>query len=238
MNFGRYYVTMGPTLTPMVKCLVIANVLVFLLQSLGASGDMTLIFGLTPFLVLSKLYLWQFFTYLFLHGSFGHIFWNMLALWMFGCELERYWKSREFLKFYLITGIGAGILSVIFDPFSEIPTIGASGAIYGILMAYGIMFPDRLVYLYFLFPVKVKYFVTVLGALAFYSAFNSPGSKIAHVAHLGGMVFAYLYLKGWLSLSGVRQSYSRWRFKRMRDRFKVYDSRTPPRKKEDDYWIN
>lgn len=232
-----YRVTIGPTLTPVVKCLVIACVLIFLLQQIGSGQEMTLIFGLTPNLVLSKLFVWQPATYLFLHGNFWHIFWNMFALWMFGCELERYWRGREFLKYFLVTGIGAGILSIIFDPFSPIPTIGASGAIYGILLAYGMMFPDRLVYLYFLFPVKVKYFVAVLGIIAFVSALGSPGSPVAHVAHLGGMVFGFLYLKGWLSLSRIKQSYYRWRLNRMRRRFRVYESERRKRK-DDDFWIN
>jgi len=227
---------MGPKLTPMVKYLVIACVATFLLQWLGAGREMVEIFGLTPYHVLSKLFLWQIGTYLFLHGGFGHLFWNMFALWMFGCELERYWGSKEFLKFFLITGMGAGVLSIVVQPFSEIPTIGASGAIYGILMAFGLMFPERLVYLYFLFPVKVKYFVAVVGGLAFFSALSSPGGPIAHMAHLGGMVFAFLYLKGLLSPSGVRQVYFRWKLKRMRKRFKVYDGEK--RKPKDDFWIN
>lgn len=236
MSYGsRPYVTMGPNVTTMVKYLVIACAVTFVLQ-FGAGAEMTLIFGLTPFAVLEKLFVWQFFTYLFLHGDFWHLFFNMFALWMFGCELERYWGSREFLRFFLVTGVGAGVLSILFDPLGQTPTIGASGSIYGILMAYGMMFPDRQVYLYFLFPIKVKYFVAFLGAIAFFSALGTSGSTIAHVAHLGGMVFAFLYLKGWLSWSGMRQSSHRWRIKRMRERFKVYEKKPPSRK--DDFWIH
>lgn len=244
MAFPRgSYLTIGPGLTPMVRWLVLINAAVFFWQILAGivgSGQIIQIFGLTPYLFLTQLFLWQVVTYLFLHGDFWHIFFNMFALWMFGSELERYWGSRTFLKFYFITGVGAGLLSVIFDPFSLAPTIGASGAIYGILMAYGMMFPERYVYLYFLFPVKVKYFVAVLGLIAFVSALSSPGSTVAHVAHLGGMVFAFFFLKGWLSLSTLRQSYYRWRLKRMRDRFKVYESErsTRERRREDDFWIN
>jgi membrane associated rhomboid family serine protease len=143
------------------------------------------------------------------------------------------------LRFFLVTGIGAGLLSIAFQPFSLIPTIGASGAVYGVLMAYGLMFPERMVYLYFLFPVKVKYFVSFLGIVTFISALSSPGGPIAHMAHLGGMVFAFLYLKGVLSVSGMRQSYHRWKLQRMRAKFKVYDSqRRKEEKKEDDFWIN
>lgn len=226
----------------MVKYLVVANAAVFVWQLLAAqvgSQEIVSIFGLTPYLVLHKLFLWQLVTYLFLHGDFFHILFNMFALWMFGSELERYWGSREFLKFYLITGVGAGLFSVFLEPGSMIPTIGASGSVYGILMAYGMMFPERYIYLYFLFPVKVKYFVAALGLLAFISTLGSPGSTIAHVAHLGGMVFAFLYLKGWLSIRGLRQAYYRWKMKRLRSRFRVYkgDEKKRPNR-EDDFWIN
>jgi len=241
MAYGPQRVSFGPAITRMVKLLIIANVAVFLWQMLaGLAGGygMIRIFGLTPYLVLSKLYFWQLVTYLFLHGGIGHIFFNMFALWMFGSELERYWGPRAFLRFYFVTGIGAGVLSVLADPSGMAPTIGASGAIYGVLMAYGMMFPDRYVYLYFLFPVKVKYFVAVLGLIAFFSSLNAPGSTIAHVAHLGGMLVAFLYLKRWLSISGIKQAYYRWKLRRMRSKFKVYDRGESRRRKDDDFWIN
>ncbi len=240
MSFGpRSTMRLGPTMTPMVKYLMIACAGAFLLQSLGDSRAMIQIFGLTPAAVLSKLFVWQIVTYLFLHGGFGHLFWNMFPLWMFGSELERYWGGKEFLRFFLITGIGAGLLSIAVQPFSPVPTIGASGAVYGVLMAYGLMFPERMVYLYFLFPVKVKYFVAFLGIVTFYSALSSPGGPIAHMAHLGGMVFGFLYMKGLLSLSAVRQNYQRWKLQRMRKKFKVYDSqRRKQKEKKDDFWIN
>ena len=228
--------SIGPNLTAMVKTLVIACVASFFLQQL-VGAKMILIFGLTPYLVAVKFFLWQLFTYLFLHGGLWHLLFNMLALWMFGSDLERRWGSRQFLRFYLITGMGAGLLSILVHPFSQNPTIGASGAVYGILMAYGMLFPDRLVYLYFLFPIKVKYFVAFLGAMAFLSAWSAPGGPIAHIAHLGGMIFGFLYLRGWLTLSGLRQTYSRWKIRRMRSRFEVLD-RKRPRPPKDDYWIH
>ena len=227
---------MGPTLTPMVKYLVLACVGVSVLQTLSPGQDIEQIFGLTSYRVLTSLFIWQVASYIFLHGGFWHLLFNMFGLWMFGCELERYWGSREFLRFFLVTGVGAGILSVVIEPFSVVPTIGASGSVYGILMAYGMMFPERLVYLYFLFPVKVKYFVAVLGIIAFFAAIGSGGSGIAHTAHLGGMVVAWLYLKGLLSPANVRQKYYRWRLKRMRNRFRVFEGKK--RKREDDFWIN
>ena len=223
----------------MVKYLVIANLVIYVWQSFAGAQKIIQIFGLTPAYVIGELFLWQLVTYLFLHGDFFHILFNMFALWMFGSELERAWGSREFLKFYLVTGVGAGLFSVALEPGSLIPTIGASGSVYGILMAYGMMFPERYIYLYFLFPVKVKYFVAALGLLAFISTLGSPGSTIAHVAHLGGMVVAFLYLRHWLSLSGIRQSYFRWRMKRLRSKFRVYKSEEKKRpSREDDFWIN
>jgi len=241
MAYGPQRVSFGPTITRMVKLLIIVNAAVFLWESLAdlAGGyGVIKIFGLTPYLVVHKLFLWQLGTYLFLHGGIGHIFFNMFALWMFGSELEKYWGPQAFLKFYFVTGIGAGVLSVLADPSGTAPTIGASGAIYGVLMAYGMMFPNRYVYLYFLFPVKVKYFVGVLGLIAFFSSLSAPGSTIAHVAHLGGMMVAFFYLKGWLSFSGIKRSYYRWRLKRLRGRFKVFDREEPRRKKDEDFWIN
>ena len=237
----RYHFRFGPQLMPMVKYLTIACGITYLMQKMGSGQEMVLIFGLVPQWVLSKLFIWQLATYLFLHGGFWHLVINMFVLWMFGSELERYWGKRKFLQFFITTGVGAGILSVIFDPFSQTPTIGASGAIYGILTAYGMMFPERLVYVYFLFPVKVKYLVGFLGVMAFYSSLNSTGSGISHVAHLGGMIVAFFYLKGWLSLSGMRQAYYRWSLNRMRKNPEVQDKEIQSkeeRRRQDDFWIN
>lgn len=240
-------ITIGPQLTPMVKTLILTCAGVFAWMVLAGSlsgprspNSITTIFGLVPADVWGRLYLWQLVTYIFLHAGLGHIFWNMFSLWMFGCQLERVWGSREFLRFFLITGIGAGLFSAVMDPASPIPIVGASGACYGVLMAFGMLFPNRYVYLWFLLPVKVKYFVAVLGGITFLNALNSPGSTIAHVAHLGGMLVAFLYLKGLLSPAKIRQSYYRWKIRRMRSRFEVYENRRPePRRdREDDFWIN
>lgn len=226
---------MLPRWTPLVKTLIIVCAAVFVLQ-LAAGPEIISIFGLTPYLVLKKFFVWQVATYLFLHAGLGHLFVNMFTLWMFGSELERSLGRRNFLKFYFAAGMGAGLLSILVNPFSQIPTIGASGSIYGILMAYGMLYPNRIIYLYFLFPVKVKYFVAVIGAVAFLFSISAPGSTTAHIAHLGGMIFAFVYLKGWFSWSKIRQSYFRWRLNRMRQRFKVYENER--RKSEDDFWIN
>jgi len=226
----------------MVKYLVIINTLVFLWQfvsRIGVDGyGIITTFGLVPSAVLGKLYFWQLGTYLFLHADFWHLFFNMFALWMFGTELEKKWGRRTFVRYFFITGIGAGILSVLANPGSTIPTIGASGAIYGILLAYGLMFPERYVYLYFLFPVKVKYFVGVLGIITFLNALSDQGSTVSHIAHLGGMIVGLFYLKGWFSLREIRRQLAHRKSSRRRNDFQVHETDKPPRKRDDDYWIN
>ena len=229
-------VTMGPRLTPAVKYIILACVGIYFLSALGAGREMIYFFGLTPHSVFTKVFVWQPLTYLFFHGGFGHIFSNMFALWMFGSEMERYLGSREFVRFFFITGAGAGLISIAVHPMSTTPTIGASGSIYGVLLAYGMLFPERMVYLYFLFPVKVKYFISFLFVVTFLSAFGSSGTGIDHFAHLGGGLFAFLYLRGFLSWKKINESYNRWRLQRLRRKFKVYENKR--RKKDDDFWIN
>lgn len=201
-------------MTPGVKNLLLANIAVFLLQMLIPALVPVYLFGLVPALVISKLFIWQLVTYMFLHGGFGHIFFNMFALWMFGVELERTWGTKEFIKFYFLTGVAAGVSTTIFSWGSAIPTIGASGAIYGILAAYALFFPDRYVYLYFLFPVKMKYLALFLGILAFISSFHQGQSGIAHTAHLGGMVVGFFYLRYKYRHWGIGQDFFRNFFKK------------------------
>lgn len=189
---GMY--SFGPGITPGVKNLLIINTVVFVLMYFFGLGNFFIrLFSLIPYYSLNGFQLWRFVTYIFLHGGFGHIFFNMFALWMFGVGLERIWGTKEFYKFFLLTGIFAGLSMAIFNFGSLVPTIGASGAVYGILMAYALLFPEQEIYLYFLFPIKMKYFALILGAIEFLSSFQYDG--IAHFAHLGGMVAGYLYLK-------------------------------------------
>lgn len=226
--------------TPAVKILIVANVIAFLLQIFdrvaGGSG-MVANFGLTPARVTQNFYLWQLVTYMFLHdsGQLFHILFNMLGLWMFGSELERAWGTRQFTKFYFICGIGAGILSVMFSPGSPIPTIGASGAIYGVLAAFGILFPNRIIY-WIIFPIPAKWFVLILGGMAFFASLSASGGGVAHIAHLGGMLCGLVYLKGGTIFTDVRYHYDRWRRNRLRRKFEVYynekrrdEDQQPPR---------
>jgi membrane associated rhomboid family serine protease len=203
-------------MTRIVKLLLIINTVFFLLELIGGKGisQQTLHWlGLTPTLVRQGC-VWQLFTYMFLHGSFFHLLFNMFTLWMFGCEIERSWGSKEFLKYYIITGVGAGILTFILSFNSKIPTIGASGAIFGILVAYALMFPNRLIYIWFLFPVKAKYLVAFFAIFTLIASFRYSGGGVAHFAHLGGMVVGYLYLKSDWRLAGISRSLKELRYKR------------------------
>jgi len=222
--YGPGQISFGGPLTPVVKKLLIACTACFVLQTFGQQFlglNITRIFGLTPLLVVAKLSLWQLVTYIFLHGGLFHLLFNMLALFMFGCELERIWGARRFTKYFFITGVGAGICSVVVAPTSPAVTIGASGAIYGILLAYGMIFPNRQVYLYFLFPIRVKYFVVIIGAIAFYSSITGAGDGVAHIAHLGGMLFGFFLLKRGRLKSDIENRYLRWKLDRMKRKFKV-----------------
>jgi membrane associated rhomboid family serine protease len=233
----------GPgTITPAVRTLIIANVLVFIVNLIVPA--MTIRLGLVPAAVFGNLALWQPVTYMFLHDTsgVGHILINMLSLWMFGTELERTWGTRFFTKYYFITGIGAAattlLLSIAPVAFAEgvyySVTVGASGAIYGLLLAYGMTFPNRPIYLYFVFPIPAKYFVMIMGAIAFVSSLGGPGGGVAHSAHLGGLAVGYLYLKGLRArpFDELKYRWYRWRLGRSRQRFDVYSGG----KSADDDW--
>jgi len=228
---ARPFVIGGST-TPAIRALLIANVAVFLFQTIARALVQVRIerlFGLVPYDVVHHLFVWQLATYMFLHGGFFHIAFNLLALWMFGRELESLWGTRKFLRFYFITGIGAAVMTTLVGPNSYTVTIGASGAIYGLLAAYGLLFPDRIILLYFVLPIRAKYLVLILGLITFWSSISATGGGIAHVAHLGGMIFGWLYLRGpkWPKLGNpLGGAYRRWKRNRLRKKFQVYYQRT------------
>jgi membrane associated rhomboid family serine protease len=212
--------------TPAVKVIIVACVVAFFLEifdRVAGGPSFTYKFGLTPALITRNFYLWQLVTYIFLHdtGQWLHIIFNMLGLWMFGSELERFWGTRQFTKFFFICGIGAGLLTVLLSPNSVTTTIGASGAIYGILAAYGILFPNRIIIL-IIFPIQAKWFVLGLGVMAFVSSLSANGGGIAHVAHLGGMLCGLIYLKGGRLIPELRMRYDRWQRNRLRRKFEVF----------------
>ena len=212
----------GGSVTPAVKFLLIVNTAVFILQ-IFLDQYLTWLFGLVPHLVWQNLYLWQLFTYQFLHGGLFHLLFNMLALWMFGCALERRWGSEFFLKYYFISVIGGGILNTLFVPDQMGPSIGASAGVYGILLAFGLIYPNQIIYLYFLVPLKMKHFVWIIGAIALYSSITSGESGIAHLAHLGGMIFGYLYLRGGNPWDWFRNYFDRRRLARLKRRFHLIE---------------
>jgi membrane associated rhomboid family serine protease len=219
----------GPV-TPAVKILLCVNITAFLVSFFAPVVLLWL--GLRPADLIEHLAIWQLVTYMFLHGGVFHLLFNMLTLWMMGVELERIWGTRYFTRYYLATGLGAGVTQVLLgllplpfaDQFYYQSTIGASGAIFGLLLAYGMYFPHRPIYMYFLFPVPARLFVIILGALSLLGALGGPGSGIAHTAHLGGLVAGYLYLKGgrFHPLSEIRYRYLKWQINRSRRKFDVY----------------
>jgi len=219
---GGGSVTFGiPPVTPAFKGLLIACASVFLLQHV--IGDFLIDwFALTPGRVLHGM-VWQLGSYMFLHANLSHIFFNMLVLWMFGGELERVWRQREFLKYFAICGVGAGLAVTLqgllgIGSGAETPTIGASGAIYGIIMAYGVVFAERRVLFMMIFPMKAKTLAMILFFFAAYYNFASPTGGVSHIAHLGGALTGLIYLK---KLWRVDKLIAKIRWNMQRRRFKV-----------------
>ncbi|MBR1519321.1 MAG: rhomboid family intramembrane serine protease [Prevotella sp.] len=200
------------------KNLLILNVLAFVaMMVMGATRggtDLNDIFGLHFFLA-SDFHIWQLLTYMFMYANIEHIFFNMFALWMFGCVVERAWGEKKFLFYYLVCGVGAGLMqelvqyvwlssqlgnlsaipAAVFNPYT---TVGASGAVYGILLAFGMTFPEERIFIFPLpIPIKAKWFVCIYAAIELFSAMATPGDNVAHFAHLGGMLFGYLLIRYW-----------------------------------------
>ena len=236
-----------PTVT---KNLLVINVLAFFatLILMPMNVDMEQTGGLHFFLA-SDFHLYQFVTYMFLHGGVAHLFFNMFALWMFGCVIENVWGPKKFIFYYIFCGIGAGLCQEIvqfiefyFTVVAQFPgstmgdaitimqnsnlngaiTIGASGAVYAILLAFGMTFPNERIFIFPLpVPIKAKWFVCIYAAIELISAMSSAGDGVAHMAHLGGMLFGFLLINYWrkhpdsrFDLSGSRQFFERWGDKR------------------------
>ncbi len=178
-----------------VNILIIINIAVFVIINLLPDIPWMMYLGLVPSLVLSHLMVWQLASYLFIHAGVWHLVFNMLMLWMFGTVLEQTWGSKKFMGYYFFTGIGAGICSIVFAHNASYPIVGASGAIFGLLVAFAIMFPESVILLFFIFPMKMRYAVIVLGGINLLGALSNQGSGVAYFAHLGGGLFGYLYFK-------------------------------------------
>ena len=153
--------------------------------------------GLIPNQVTGHYWLWQPFTYLFLHGGLFHWLFNMLIFWMFGAELERRWGTYEFVKYFFITGLGAAACVLALAPHSSVPTIGASGAVFGLIVAFAMLYPNAVMYLYFLVPMKVWQAAVLFAFIEFFAGLAGGGMGISRFAHLGGMLTGYLYLRFW-----------------------------------------
>lgn len=238
-----------PTIT---KNLLIINILAFAASYvLKLSGiDLDSICGL-HFFMAEDFHIFQLFTYMFLHGGFTHIFFNMFALWMFGCVIENVWGPRKFLFYYISCGVGAGLMQEIAQLLQfyilateQIPgigiselvtvarnsstvlnagtTIGASGAVYAILLAFGMTFPNERIFIFPLpVPIKAKWFVMIYVALELFMALNSSGDGVAHMAHLGGMLFGFLMIRYWNKAASAQGGLDKGRqfFERLKTNF-------------------
>lgn len=204
-------------LTPVVKNLLIANVVVYFLSQVAQGFFYGNFSFFNPFLPGNDELMnpnfkpWQILSYMFMHGSIGHLFSNMFGLFIFGAALESYMGSKRFLYYYIITGIGAALLNsalntyemsqliALSDPYiamARTPMVGASGAIFGILVAFGVLFPNtELMLLFFPVPIKAKYFVILYGLYELYAGTSGSASNIAHFAHIGGLITGYVLLK-------------------------------------------
>jgi membrane associated rhomboid family serine protease len=243
----RYSSSLNWSFPPGIKWLIAANCAVFLLDfliSMAAGRVVSAPFALVPRDVLHG-YIWQLGTYMFLHElsfPFLHLILNMLALWMFGQAVEQTWGTNRFLRFYFICGVGAAACVVLVNLLlvhDNRPVIGASGAIYGVLLAFGMLFPDQTVLMGMFFPIKAKYMVMIYGGMALIGSMQTQGT-VSSLAHLGGMVFGYIYIR---TMFGRRLGFSldldrRWkefRLQRAKKKFQVYmkkqDSNRGP-------WVN
>jgi len=249
-------IRIGGPVTPGVKFLMIVNGTVFLIQQIAGLiiPDGNLIeglFGLSHNGFINSFMIWQPFTYMFLHGGWMHIFFNLIGLWMFAGELEIAWGKSKFLRYYILSGIGAGFFIslmnyIAFIKFGEsaalVTTIGASGAIYAVLLAYAMLWPDREVLFYFILPVKIKYLVIAFGLMEFFGTLSSAagaGGNISHIGHLGGIISGYFLIRF------MRSSKSSVKFKksfiekfkkqnRLNEKKKVIDTRIVAKKIIDD----
>ena len=189
---------------PAVKHLLIVNVLVFVALNNAVLYQYMMVYGALWPLGHELFQPWQLVSYMFLHGGIGHIFFNLFALWIFGQAIENFWGTKRFTVYYFLTGIGAAIIHM-FIGGGGAPTVGASGAVFGILLAFGMMFPNRYIVLLIPpIPIKAKYFVAIFGVIELFSGVMRPGSGIAHFAHLGGMVVGFILIKYW-GLKGEKQ---------------------------------
>jgi len=201
-------IRIGGPITPGVKLIMIINGIVFIIQKFAdiimPANFMEYTFGISYIGIFRDLMIWQPLTYMFLHGGWLHIIFNLIALWMFAGELEIAWGRKKFLRYYIFSGIGAGLFIslmnyIAYTYYGSTPvTIGASGAIYAILLAYAMLWPNREVLLYFILPIKIKYLVLAFGIMEFFGTLSSAagaGGNISHIGHLGGIITGFFLVK-------------------------------------------
>ncbi len=255
-GYGGYTFDISGYFPRAIKAICIACVAVFTLQKLsntflGSTGWnwWTKWFGLSAYAVTHG-YIWQLFTYLFLHHDIPHILFNLLYLAMFGAALEHTWGARKFATYYFVCGVGAGLVEVgvkelLFkmghagEQSLIIPTIGASGAIYGVLLAVAIVMPHRQVYLFPLpVTISMRWLVIVLGAVEFFGTLGAT-DNVSHICHLGGMLVGYIYIRRGSYMYGSRNFFSDWKRKRLKRKFEVYvkDHQDRPPSRPDN-WLN
>jgi membrane associated rhomboid family serine protease len=213
-----------------VRWLLFINTAVFLVCYLGGPSLQFYVRGLLALsaeAAVRTFMVWQVFTYMFVHFGILHVLFNMLALWMFGMPIEQTWGMRRFLKFYFLCGLAAGVCVLVANIIVHdwlTATLGASGAVFGLMVAFGILFPDAIILVFFLFPMKAKYAVMIYVAIEILVTFG-PNTGVSTVAHLGGAAFSYLYLKHRLpalNMPDFRGRYRQWKLQRAKKKFQVY----------------
>jgi membrane associated rhomboid family serine protease len=219
-------------MSPAVRAIVFTNIGVFLLTWFAPEAIVGWL-GLAPDRIFERMEVWRFVTYLFVHdpNGFTHILFNMLAIWMFGVELERRWGTVGFVRYYAITGIGAGIATALisllpFDatrPIYFATTVGASGAVYGLLLAWALLFPHRQILFMFIFPLPARVAAALMGIMAFLAATSGRTSGVAEATHLSGLLIGWIYLKGPKNLRlELQYRMTKWRMKRLRKKFNIH----------------
>lgn len=205
-------------------------------------------FGVVPYDFVFRFKLWQPVTYIFLHGGVFHWFLNLLVLWMFGCDVERMWGRKKFLQYFMVTGVGAGLCVVALKILasmggmtrSDSITIGSSGAVYGVLMAAAVLFPDRQVWV-FPFPVTIpmRPFVFIMGLIAFFGSLGAGNNDgVSDVAHLSGLLIGWAHLRRGTYFFSVKNIFLDWKQRRLRRRFEVYQRRHREPPSQPDNWLN
>lgn len=187
--------------------LIVACGAVFLLSTVWREA--TTYLGLVPVLVMREGWIWQIVTYMFVHGGITHILFNMLALFLFGGQIERRLGSTEYLAYYFASGVGAGLTTLLLNWFAfprmaMVPVVGASGAIYGLLLAYATLFPDSVIFVFGILPLRAPVAVLLFAGIAVVSQFLNLQSGVAHLTHLSGLLFGYLYFRVRLRMDPVK----------------------------------